>query len=57
MNYDEYYKLLCLYRSIEELEGVMIPYNIIKNNIKPLEIWLKKELDKKTTLTCPRNNE
>jgi len=37
-------KLSNLKKAIDELEGIMIPFNIIKENIEPLKKWLEHTL-------------
>jgi hypothetical protein len=39
-------KLTNLSKAIDDLEGVKIPFNIIKENIIPLKEWLKETLPK-----------
>lgn len=39
-------KLEALRQAIHDLEGVEIPYNIIKQNIAPLQKWLDEDEEK-----------
>ena len=41
---NEYQKLLVLEVAIRNLEGIEIPYSIIKNHIKPLMEWVDKRI-------------
>lgn len=36
-------KLIELKKAVDNLDGVLIPYNIIKRQIQPLQNWLDEE--------------
>lgn len=44
MNDEDKEKLIDLKKAIENLEGVEVPFNVIKQNIQPLFKWLKEIL-------------
>ena len=44
MDNDDKEKLRELQKAIQNLEGVPIPYNLIKDGFEPISEWLKGEL-------------
>lgn len=41
---DEYKKLLVLISAIDNLEGLALPFNIIKENIQPLKEYIEHRI-------------
>ncbi len=55
MNDEDFNKILRLYRAIEDLDNVLIPFNIIKNQLTPLREWIMNELIDEDTIRQKKN--